>query len=137
MAALMIKTKNDFFPITPNRLITVFQPHRFSRTKKFEKQFAKSLINSDLVFVTPIYSAGENPIEGVNNKILTTQIKRLKPNLEVYAPNNNHELIKLLINKTKPQDLILMMGAGNINLVLKNLFFKSTQNKPNTYDLAA
>ena len=137
MAALMIKTKNNFFPIAPNRLVTVFQPHRFSRTKKFEKQFAKSLINSDLVFVTPIYSAGENPIEGVNNKILTTQIKRLKPNLEVYAPNNNHELIKLLINKTKPQDLILMMGAGNINLVLKNLFFKSTQNKPNTYDLAA
>ncbi len=137
MAALMIKTKNNFFPIPPNRLVTVFQPHRFSRTKKFEEQFAKSLIKSDLVFVTPIYSAGEDAIDGINNKILSQQIKRFKPSLEVYAPNNNQELIKLLINKTKPQDLILMMGAGDINLVLKNLFFGTTQNKPTIYDLAA
>ena len=137
MANLMIKTKNNFFPIAPNRLVTVFQPHRFSRTKKFKKQFAKSLIKSDLVFVTPIYSAGEDTIKGINNKVLVNHIKIFKPSLEVYAPNNNQELIKLLIKKTKPQDLILMMGAGNINLILEKHFFESTQNQSNTYDLAA
>ena len=47
MASLMIQTKNNIFPISPSRLVTVFQPHRFSRVKKFEKNFAKSLIKSD------------------------------------------------------------------------------------------
>ena len=125
MASLMIKTKNNIFPISPNRLITVFQPHRFSRTKKFEKNFAKSLINADLVFITPIYSAGEDEIEGINHRSLACQIKRLKPNLEIYAPNNNQELIKLLKEKTKPKDLILMMGAGNINMIWKKLVLES------------
>ena len=132
MASLMIKTKNNIFPICPNRLVTVFQPHRFSRTKKFEKNFAKSLIKSDLVFITPIYSAGEDAIKGINHHSLASHMKRLKPNLEIYTPNNNQELIKLIKEKTKPKDLILMMGAGNINMIWKKLFLE-----PSKYDLAA
>ena len=137
MASLMIKTKNNIFPISPSRLISVFQPHRFSRTKKFEKNFAKSLINSDLVFITPIYSAGEDTIEGINHHSLAWQIKRLKPNLEIYTPNNNQELIKLLKQKTKPKDLILLMGAGNINMISKKLDLESINNESNNSNLAA
>tara|TARA_B100000965_G_scaffold168909_1_gene140890 strand:+ start:148 stop:1608 length:1461 start_codon:yes stop_codon:yes gene_type:complete len=137
MASLMIKTKNNIFPISPSRLISVFQPHRFSRTKKFEKNFAKSLINSDLVFITPIYSAGEDAIEGINHHSLAWQIKRLKPNLEIYTPNNNQELIKLLKQKTKPKDLILLMGAGNINMISKKLDLESINNESNNSNLAA
>tara|TARA_B100000700_G_scaffold146593_1_gene163205 strand:- start:884 stop:2263 length:1380 start_codon:yes stop_codon:yes gene_type:complete len=132
MASLMIKTKNSILPISPNRLVTVFQPHRFTRTKEFEKNFANSLIKSDLVFITPIYSAGEDPIQGINNHSLAYQIKRLKPDLEIYSPDNNQELIKLIKEKTKPKDLILMMGAGNINIIWKKLFLK-----PINFDLAA
>tara|TARA_B100000965_G_scaffold305425_1_gene264285 strand:+ start:743 stop:2200 length:1458 start_codon:yes stop_codon:yes gene_type:complete len=137
MASLMIKTKNNIFPISPDRLVTVFQPHRFSRTKKFAQTFAKSLIKSNLVFITPIYSAGEDPIQGVNHHSLGYQIKRLKPNLEIYTPNNNQELIKLIQEKTKSKDLILMMGAGNINIIWKNLFLESVNNKKINSDLAA
>ena len=137
MASLMIKTKNNIFPISPSRLISVFQPHRFSRTKKFEKNFAKSLINSDLVFITPIYSAGEDAIEGINHHSLAWQIKRLKPNLEIYTPNNNQELIKLIEEKTKPKDLILMMGAGNINMIWEKVFLESFNNKSINFNLAA
>ena len=137
MASLMINTKNNIFPISPTRLATVFQPHRFSRTKEFEKKFAKSLIKSDLVFITPIYSAGEEPIEGINNLSIAYQMKRLKPNLEIYTPKNNQELIKLIKEKTKPKDLILMMGAGNINMIRERLFLESIHNKSINYNLAA
>ena len=132
MASLMIKKQNNIFPISPNRLVTVFQPHRFSRTKKFQKSFAKQLIKSDLVFITPIYSAGEDAIQGIDNRSLAYQMKLLKPNLEIYTPNNNQELIKLIKEKTKPKDLIIMMGAGNINTIWQKLFLNSINS-----DLAA
>jgi len=132
MASLMIKKENNIFPISPNRLVTVFQPHRFSRTKKFQKSFAKQLIKSDLVFITPIYSAGEDAIQGIDNRSLAYQLKLLKPNLEIYTPNNNQELIKLIKEKTKPKDLIIMMGAGNINTISQKLFLNSINS-----DLAA
>mgnify|MGYP001177544103 CR=1 FL=1 len=137
MASLMLNTKNNIFPISPSRLVTVFQPHRFSRSKKFEQDFAKSLMQSDLVFITPIYSAGEKEIKGVNNRSLAYQIKRLKPKLEIYAPDNNQELIKLLKEKTQPKDLILMMGAGNINMIWKKLYLESINNQSITSDLVA
>ena len=132
MATLMIKKQNNIFPISPNRLVTVFQPHRFSRTKKFQKSFARQLIKSDLVFITPIYSAGEDAIQGIDNRSLAYQMKLLKPNLEIYTPNNNQELIKLIKEKTKPKDLIIMMGAGNINTIWQKLFLNSINS-----DLAA
>jgi len=137
MASLMIKTKNNIFPISPNRLVTVFQPHRFSRAKKFEKNFAKSLIKSDLVFISPIYSAGEDAIQEIDHHSLAYEIQRLKPNLEIYAPNNDKELITLIQEKTIAKDLILMMGAGNINIIWKKLFLESINNKSIKGDLAA
>tara|TARA_Y100001968_G_C19376081_1_gene727739 strand:+ start:84 stop:1538 length:1455 start_codon:yes stop_codon:yes gene_type:complete len=137
MASTMIKTKNKISKILPNRLVTVFQPHRFSRTKKFKKEFAKSLLKSDLVFITPIYSAGENAIRGINNRSIGYEMKRLNPNLEIYTPNNNQELIKLIKEKTIEKDLILIMGAGDINMICTNLFLELINNKSTTNDIAA
>ena len=137
MAYLMIKTKNKIFPFSPNRLVTIFQPHRFSRTKKFEINFAYSLIESNLVFITPIYSAGETKIDGINHKSLAKNIKKLKPSIEIYAPNNNKELMKLIKEKTKEKDLILTMGAGNINMIWKQLCIESIKTKSINCDLVA
>ncbi len=137
MASLIIKTKNNISEISPNRLVTIFQPHRFSRTKKFEKDIAKSLIKSDLVFITPIYSAGEEVIKGISNRSISYEMKRLNPSLEIYTPDNNEELIKLIKNKTIEKDLILIMGAGDINMVCANLFLEVINNKSIRKNLAA
>ena len=137
MALVIIKTKNKFSKLSPKRLVSVFQPHRFSRTKKFKKEFAKSLIKSDLVFISPIYSAGEDTIQGIDNHSIKDEIKRLKPNLEIYAPDNNKDLIKLIKEKTMENDMILIMGAGDINKVCKNLFLEPISNPSNRTDLAA
>ncbi len=137
LASIIIKTKNNISNISPKRLVTIFQPHRFSRTQKFEKEFAKSLSKSDLVFITPIYSAGEDKIKGINNHSIGYELQRLKPNLEIYTPNSNKELIRLMKEKTIEKDLILIMGAGDINLICANLFLKVIKNQSFSNDLAA
>ncbi len=137
IASTIRNTKNNLSKISPDRLVSIFQPHRYSRTKKFQKEFAKSLSKSDLVFITPIYSAGEDEIEGINNKTIGNELKQLKPNLGVYTPDNNQDLIKLIKENTMEKDLILIMGAGDINMICANLFLKLINNKSITNNLAA
>ena len=137
IASTIIETKHKLSKILPRRIVTIFQPHRYSRTKKFQKEFAKSLSKSDLVFITPIYSAGEDKIEGINNKSIGHELKKIKPNLEIYTPDNNQNLIKLIKEQTLENDLILIMGAGDINLISENLFLELINNKLISNDIAA
>ena len=137
IASTIIETKHKLSKILPRRIVTIFQPHRYSRTKKFQKEFAKSLSKSDLVFITPIYSAGEDKIEGTSNRSIRNELMRLKPNLKIYTPDNNLELNKLIKEKTIEKDLILIMGAGDINLICRDLFFEVVNNQSIINDLAA
>ena len=137
IASSIIETKNTLSKITPKRLVTIFQPHRYSRTKKFQKEFAKSLSKSDLVFITPIYSAGEERIEGINNKTVGYELKKINPHLKIFTPDNNNKLIKLIKENTLEQDLILILGAGDINVICRNLFFKLINNISIKSNLAA
>ncbi len=137
IAHTIINTKHKLSKISPKRLVTIFQPHRYSRTQKFQKDFAKSLSDSDLVFITPIYSAGENEIEGINHRMIKYELQQLKPNLEIYTPNNNQRLIELIRKHTIEKDLILIMGAGDINKICSNLFFELINNKSISSGLAA
>ena len=137
IASTIRNTKNNLSEIIPKRLVSIFQPHRYSRTKKFKKEFAKSLSKSDLVFITPIYSAGEDEIEGINNKTIGDELKKLNPDLEVHTPDNNQNLIKQIKEYTIEKDLILIMGAGDINVICSNLFLELINNRSLTNDLAA
>ena len=137
IASTIIETKHKLSKILPRRIVTIFQPHRYSRTKKFQKKFAKSLSQSDLVLITPIYSAGEDKIEGINNKSIGHKLKKIKPNLEIYTPDNNQNLIELIKEHTLEKDLILIMGAGDINLICENLFFELINNNLISNNIAA
>ena len=136
-ATVSIATQIINNKLSTNRLVTIFQPHRYSRTQKFKKEFAQSLSKSDLVFITPIFSAGEDKIEGINNLSIGYELKKLKPNLELYTPENNHDLIKLIKEKTIEKDLILIMGAGDINVICASLFSEIINIKSIKSDLAA
>ncbi len=137
IASTIIKTKNNLSKISPKRLVTIFQPHRYSRSKQFIKEFAKSLSQSDLVFITPIYAAGEDKIEGVTNQAIGDELKQLKPNLEIHTPNDNQNLIKLIKEYTFEKDLLLIMGAGDINIICSNLFLGLINNRSIKINLAA
>ncbi|AEG14740.1 UDP-N-acetylmuramate--L-alanine ligase [Desulfofundulus kuznetsovii DSM 6115] len=97
----------------PKRLIVVFQPHRYTRTALLKEQFGKAFGEADLVIVNEIYSAGEQPIEGVNAQLIVQAIKNHGRPPVVYLPTRE-QIVNYLAAMALPGDLILTMGAGNI-----------------------
>ena len=93
----------------PSKKVTgVFQPHLFSRTKDFHKQFAESLSKLDELIMLDIYPARELPIKGVNSSMILKLVK-----LPIKKLSAKKELIND-INELKPE-VLLMMGAGDID----------------------
>ena len=95
------------------RIIAIFQPHLFTRTRDFHKEFAKAFLNSDILIITDIYPARELPISGVTAELISKEtIKMGHTNVE-YIPNKEdipHRLLKI----AQPGDIIMTMGAGDI-----------------------
>lgn len=102
------------------RLIAVFQPHRYSRTKAFAKEFAKVLSCADMVFITDIYGAGEEPIPGVSSSKLYELLRKEENCISYYVPSLD-ELVERLSQTVTEGDLVLTLGAGNIDIVGKEL----------------
>ena len=94
-----------------SRLIAIFQPHRYSRVKKFAREFAEELAKADVIYVTSIYGAGEGNEDKITSKIITDLI--YKQNKNVSYINNYHEITKNFYELTQKGDLILNMGAGD------------------------
>ena len=103
--------KNGNNEFHKRRLIAVFQPHRYSRVKKFATEFAEELSKADVIYVTGIYAAGEKNKDNINSKIITDLI--YKQNKNVSYINNYHEITKNFYELTQKGDLILNMGAGD------------------------
>lgn len=96
-----------------NRVISIFQPHLFSRTRDFYKDFADAFTQSDIAIFTDIYPARENPIEGVNTELITNELKKIGHSNIIYVPDKTDipQKIKEIHNAG---DLIITMGAGDI-----------------------
>jgi UDP-N-acetylmuramate--alanine ligase len=103
------------------RIITVFQPHRYSRTKALYKKFQDCFKGTDILVMTDIYSAGEQPIAGVNSKLLTDfLLENDFMNKIAYIPKLA-DITEYLNNIIKKDDLVLIMGAGDITRVSDEL----------------
>jgi len=110
LGRLFINEKNNNeFP--KSRLIAIFQPHRYSRVKKFAKEFAEELSKADVIYVTSIYAAGEENVDKITSEIITDLI--CKQNKNVSYIDNYHEITKKFYELTQKGDLILNMGAGD------------------------
>ncbi|MFZ5647230.1 MAG: UDP-N-acetylmuramate--L-alanine ligase [Bacillota bacterium] len=96
-----------------NRIITVFQPHRYTRTSLLRDEFGSAFLDSDVVIVNEIYSAGEAPIEGVNAGLIIDAMAKNGQEEVVYL-GTREEIVDYLAGFARPGDLILTMGAGNI-----------------------
>jgi UDP-N-acetylmuramate--alanine ligase len=95
------------------RLIVVFQPHRYSRTEALFDRFVLSFNQADILIVTPIYPAGEAPIEGVNSERLYKGIKE-HGHKEVILCTNKSDILKVLLEVIRPGDTVMTLGAGDI-----------------------
>jgi UDP-N-acetylmuramate--alanine ligase len=95
------------------RLIVVFQPHRFTRTKALFEEFTKAFGDADMLILNDIYPASEEPIAGINSRVLGDAIRKAgHRNVEYIAQAEG--IIEYLLNTVKPKDTVITLGAGSI-----------------------
>ena len=121
MAALMVSSGRSPLPRSPKRLLAVFQPHRYSRTREFQNEFAVALSNVDIVVLAPVFSAGETPIPGVSSEALASCIQQHNVDQTVLVADTMDELADLVREHSCADDLVLAMGAGDVNSLWSRL----------------
>ena len=105
------------------RIITIFQPHLYSRTKDFYKEFGKSFFDSDLLIVTDIYPAREEPIPNITGELIVSKAKEFGHKEVFYIPRKE-EIIPFLSRILKENDLVITLGAGDIYKIGENLILE-------------
>jgi UDP-N-acetylmuramate--alanine ligase len=106
------------------RIIAVFQPHLYSRTRDYLDDFALSFADANVVILTDIYAAREEPIKGIDGQRLFEETKKQHEHA-VYVPDKN-DLIKEILKEARNGDLVITMGAGDITQVGRSMFTKMT-----------
>jgi UDP-N-acetylmuramate--alanine ligase len=96
------------------RVITVFQPHRYSRTRHLWSDFLTAFYQSDLLIVMDIYAAGEAPIEGVHARDLADGIAAHGHREVLYLGGDRAAIVDYLYESTRSGDLVLTLGAGDV-----------------------
>jgi UDP-N-acetylmuramate--alanine ligase len=95
------------------RLIAIFQPHRYTRTKFLLDELAASFAGCDRVYVLDIYGASEAPLPGVSSERLVERMHELGVSNAQYAPSEDY-VVQELLSDARPGDLIITIGAGSV-----------------------
>lgn len=103
------------------RVIAVFQPHRYSRTKKLHREFGEAFEAADAVLITDVYGAGELPQPGVNGKLIVDAICETRGHPDVYYVPEQLDIPQVLHTISGSDDTVLTMGAGDISRVGEEL----------------
>ncbi len=93
------------------RIVCVFQPHTYTRTRDFYKEFAESFVDADISIITDIYPAREQPIDGVNVELILNSMKNSQ-NI-IYEPDFE-KIPDLLLKLLIPGDMLITIGAGSV-----------------------
>jgi UDP-N-acetylmuramate--alanine ligase len=95
------------------RLVTLFQPHRYTRTAALREEFARSFYDADVVLLTDIYAASEEPIEGITAQALAEDIERFGHRNVRYI-GSVEQGAQAIADAVQPNDLVLTLGAGSV-----------------------
>jgi len=105
------------------RIVAIFQPHRYSRTKQLIEEFSSAFDDADVLLLTDIYSAGEEPIDGIDGEYLQRKVNDCTGIQPIYIPKWQE-----IAEKSEPLlregDLVLTLGAGSINQVAPQILEK-------------
>lgn len=95
------------------RVVCVFQPHLYSRTRDFYDEFGRSFFDADVLVVTDVYPAREEPIQGINGELIATTARQFGHKQVHHVPDKK-DIPDFLMKCTQKGDLIITMGAGDI-----------------------
>ncbi|MFH2145740.1 MAG: UDP-N-acetylmuramate--L-alanine ligase [Candidatus Omnitrophota bacterium] len=109
------------------RLVSVFQPHRYSRTKFLKKEFGSCFALTDHLVITDIYAASEVPIKGVEAKTIYDQVKKCG-HKDVHLLSRD-KINEHIINNVKAGDLLMVLGAGDISSLSDELIDRLASRK--------
>ena len=116
--AAVIATARQVWP--DNRLVMVYQPHRYTRTRDLFEDFVRVLSDVDELILLDVYSAGEQAIPGADSKTLSQTIRQRGHISPLFAKNSD-EVMPLLATLCRGGDVLIVQGAGNVNMVSKRL----------------
>jgi UDP-N-acetylmuramate--alanine ligase len=102
------------------KIIVAFQPHRYTRTKALMDEFITSFNEADILIVTEIYAASEEKIEGISGMLLSEKI-RASGHKNVLFAATKEEVADKILEITQPGDLVVTLGAGDINKICDRL----------------
>lgn len=102
------------------RVLVAFQPHRYSRTRALFQEFARAFDQADEVYVSDVYAAGEAPLPGITGEALAAAIENHGHRHVEFVPGRD-ELAERLARAAQPGDVVIALGAGDINRVLAPL----------------
>jgi len=102
------------------RIISIFQPHRYTRTRDIGWEFGGAFRDADLAVVTGIYPAGERPITGVSSDLIVRAIER-EADIEVHSIPDKESVFSFLMDRIMPGDFIISFGAGDIWTVTEGI----------------
>ena len=102
------------------RVVVAFQPHRYTRTHSLFEEFTRAFNKADLLLVTEVYPAGEQPIEGATGEALAHAIRAHGHHAVRYVPDKK-DMAAELLEVVEPGDLVIALGAGDINASAREL----------------
>jgi len=100
-----------------DRTVVLFQPHRYTRTAAFAREFGEAFDCADLVCLMEVYSAGEAPIPGVGGRTIVDAVLTRDPRAQVAFLPHRDQAIAYLTDRVRPGDLVLTMGAGDVTSI--------------------
>jgi UDP-N-acetylmuramate--alanine ligase len=99
------------------RVIVVFQPHRYTRTARLWRDFADAFTDADLVVLTDVYAANETPRPGVSGRLILGAVLEAHPSLPVVYLPRRTDVVQHALRLARPGDVVLTLGAGDLTTV--------------------
>jgi len=110
----VVSTLRNTYP--DKRLVVIFQPHRYSRTRDLFNDFVSCLSKVDVLVLLNIYSANESPINTISSSTLADSIRR-RSSIDPIVVKDIDEIIEIIPNIVTENDVILTLGAGDVNKI--------------------
>jgi UDP-N-acetylmuramate--alanine ligase len=99
---------------SPRRLVALVQPHRYTRVQSLWRELGASLTEADLIVITDVYGAAQDPIPGVTGELVADGARLADPEAEVVYLPHRHEVLDYLDREVRAGDLVVTMGCGDV-----------------------